>query len=1028
MKNGFTSSQLATIRTRPQGAEWYVAIHRPRINEIFLIDGPSTLGGSIVSEIPVISSYGTSTTLANMTGIVFDSNTVNLGEIRIRKDWNGGKLAVAESGSGLINWTKAYSIAVIDQFRPWIKHPRYDTTASQWRMDYDVAYDGQLNNWGPYANLGPPIVALPTSSVYIEESGSITQWVVDFWANESLSIQNILSSGIWTFPDGQTVTSAIGTSVSPVKMTFTGASPGGSYFTFTAVDNTGASHIGRRLIFALNNISEAPRIAISDITGGVEQGGYQARLLSTTGILPEATYPYLDNSEIVLFERANYGSTRSSFGGNYGHRENVIFRGWITQKDIRVGPYSSDMSLTAETVGGILSEADSYDIFLANYQAGGSDWTEMQGLSLDGVAQFALKWRSTVGEICDWKNMGEIGTNEVILYQSLPRGPFIEQLRENYGTKGVLGYFGADLQSNFFAYQDQNINGGSATLPRTNLDYRDLRDDMTITAPPRDTNAQTSLYAVTSDIPYGAESPAHVRGYFGGERVFERGLLVDSQDRLITWAGNYRAKLNSKLSRTNIPLSHNMRLDPVPQSVIRMSMAASDNARGLTWTNKDFLTKELNVTYDATTGYPLWDLSLEEVVKGIGGSSITFPTIDEIIPLPTNPPDPGTIDLPSLPPTTETFGTGFGTVYVMNTVSLGRTRNFSASSPVWVDITGAAAGEDLNDFILDPWRPATTGYLLTDGGVYKSSTLNQTSPSFSNILSSATIEASVSATGGTFSSANKIIASINFDGYVAFIFKATVGGTNTLFCARSSDGGSSWAYSTILASTAGATIYSGGFDYVPHAVNGDVRLYAAVGSAASRRLYRSDNGGASWSLKQGPGTLSLGNDDPPGGIVVHCPYQGNEDGNIVYAGWAVRSGNGLLRSTNSGDSVTVLAFPSSHDGLQFSRTAVETYTLNNQLLYAINGGSTVSRYFYYSTDGGDNYSLVYDFGTNIRATGGFPNNSSQFYAVAPGSGNVILVSTDGGSSWTNKTGNYITAVGTIDEAYGRTVIVPLWTE
>ncbi|MEL0099353.1 MAG: hypothetical protein VW907_07355, partial [Opitutae bacterium] len=429
---------------------------------------------------------------------------------------------------------------------------------------------------------------------------------------------------------------------------------------------------------------------ISDISGGIEQGGYQARFIASNPPdgkgLTQTTYPYLDNSELVVFERAYYGGSRASFGGNYGHRENTIFRGWITQSDIRVSPFSSDMSITAETVGGVMSQADSYDIFLANYQAGGSDWTEMQGLCIDGVAQFALKWRSTLGEICDWYPMGELGTTEVILYQDLPRGPFFDPLKENYSTKGVLGYFSSDMQGNLFAFQDQNISGGSATLPRVSLDSGDLRDDIIISSLPRDVNSQVSLYAVTGTSPLAAESPANVRGYFGGERVFERGLLVDSQDRLITWTGNLRAKLNSKYPRTTIPFANNMRMDAVPQSAIRMSLAASDNARGFTWENKDFLTKELNVTYDATMGYPLWDLTVEEVVNGIGGSSISLPDTTDIIPIPTEPPPPGTIDIPEVPPVTDTFGTGFGTVYTMSQNKLYRTRAFSASSPTWVDI------------------------------------------------------------------------------------------------------------------------------------------------------------------------------------------------------------------------------------------------------------------------------------------------------------------------------------------------------
>lgn len=1028
MKNGFTATQLQTIRHRPQGSEWYLAVHKPRTAQIFTVSNPSTLSGSIVSEIPVVSvASGTSATLAGMTGIVYDVNGINLGEIRIRKDWSGGKLSVAESGSGLVNWTKSAAIFVLDQYRPWIKHPLLDTATSQWKMDYDVTYDGQLNNWGPYANLGPPIVALPTSLIETSgEGGSVPAWIVDFWASDSLSIQNILTSGSWLFPDGQTVTSAIGTSISPVKITFRGASPGGSYFSFTAVDNTGASHRGRRLIFALNDISELPRVNISDISGGIEQGGYQARFIASNPPdgkgLTQATYPYLDNSELVVFERAYYGGSRASFGGNYGHRENTIFRGWITQSDIRVSPFSSDMSITAETVGGVMSQADSYDIFLANYQAGGSDWTEMQGLCIDGVAQFALKWRSTLGEICDWYPMGELGTTEVILYQDLPRGPFFDQLKENYSTKGVLGYFSSDMQGNLFAFQDQNINGGSATLPRVDLDGGDLRDDIIISSVARDVNSQVSLYAVTGTSPLAAESPANVRGYFGGERIFERGLLVDSQDRLITWTGNLRAKLNSKYPRTTLQFSNNMRMDAVPQSAVRMSLAASDNARGLTWENKDFLTKELNVTYDATMGYPLWDLTVEEVVNGIGGSSITFPTIDDIIPIPTEPPPPGTIDIPEVPPITDTFGTGFGTVYVMLSGELYRTRNFSASSPAW---TGIHTG-NLYDFILDPWNPNNNSVLLKDDGVWLSTEMAGTSPSFTQVLDATDVASVVTATiGAGYSGPVWRVAkgSINVQGYFVVGFSVgSAGGFTEWFCAYTYDYGQTWGVSYI--GNAGNANYSqqyNALDVVPHLVNGNIRLF----SSHAYTISISNNGGASWSTAS---TFSVAGSNALDNITVHCPYAGNEDGNIVYFCHIDNRPATYVRQVarynyNGGLSPTYSIIYNGGGSGGVSRWCVESYTNDNLAIYMVLSGTTI----YVSDDGGSTYSpasmtgMTYG-GTAIYSTGGFPTNNQQFYAV---SGGGVFVSTDRGENWTDKTGTGISSMVSVGT---RTVIVPLWTE
>lgn len=1051
MRQGFTPAQQNALRTRPQGAEWYLAVHKPRVAQTFTVVSPSSHSGSIVAEVNVSPVLSVTQPLAGMTGIVSDNSGNFLGDFRLRKDWVSGRLAIAESGSGLINWSQAATIRILDQYRPWIKHPRYDEAASQWRMDFDVPYDGQLNRWGPYVNIGPPIVALPTSWITAEEGGSSPIWVVDFWS-DSVSLQSFVQNGVWNFPDGQTVSSAMGTSSAPVRMTFSGASPGGSYFTFTAFDETGTSHIGRRLIFAVEDISQFPSVLTSTITGGIEQGGYQARFLASLGagfatkmdgIRLDSSYPWLENSEFVVFERAYYGSSQMSIGGNYGHRESTVFRGWTKAADIRVGPFSSDMSITAETVNGIIAESDSYDIFLANYQAGGSDWTEMQSLCLDGVAQFALKWRSTLGAICDWQPMGLLGTTEQILYQSLPRSPFFEQLRQNYSEKGVLGHFASDMQSGLHAFQDVNISGLSALLPQTALTSGDARDDIVINTVPRDANAQVSLYAVTSDIPYGAESPAHVRGYFGGERTFEKGLLVDGQDRLITWAGNYRAKQNSKFPVVYVPLSGNIRIDPVPQSIVSLSLSGSENARGINWVNKKFLPKELNVTYDANAGYPLYDISMEELVNGIGGSSITFPRIDDIVPIPTEPPPSTVIPVPTTPPTPIGFGTGFGTVYVLVNGSLYRTRNFSANPPSWTNVGPAVTG--LNDFILDPWNPAQNGFLLGDDGVYRSNNLHTVSPTWSHIFTKAQIESLVTEINTSASAMYKIVGSINIQGYFGFLGRwvnADINNTGGAFYCYTYDGGDTWNYSIPVPEIIGSAGLSrrgqqvGGLDIVPHLVGGQLVIYCVVGYGmpplgADYRLIRSADSGATWtplSFITGTGA------NPGGGQTVHCPYNDNSAGNIVYI--TVSSANNLPwtyvydYSTLTLTQISTLAYSNPQIRNFAKRGGIETNTLNRQHVYRwenVNGSA------YISTDGGGSWAEASMGGISeptgvVLAAGGFPTNTSQLYLVKRRTANnspCVYVSTDSGENWVEKTGNLSSI---LSPPNFRTVIVPLWTE
>jgi hypothetical protein len=690
------------------------------------------------------------------------------------------------------------------------------------------------------------------------------------------------------------------------------------------------------------------------------------------------------------------------------------------------------MTILAETANGIIGESDSYDIFLANYQAGGSDWTEMQSLCLDGVAQYALKWRSTLGDICDWQPMGLLGTTETILYQSLPRAPFWEQLRQNYSEKGVLGHFASDMQGNLHAFQDVNISGLSALLPQTALASGDTRDDIVINTVPRDANAQVSLHAVGNlNVPYIAESPAHVRGYFGGERVFEKGLLVDGQDRLITWTGNYRAKLNSKYPIVNVPLAGNTRIDPIPQSIVSLSLSGSENARGVSWVNKKFLPKDLNVTYDANAGYPLYDINMEELVNGIGGSSVNLPAIDEIVPIPTNPPPSTVIPVPSVPPTPIGMGTGFGTVYVLVNGSLYRTRNFSANPPTWTSVGPSVTG--LNDFILDPWNPAQNGFLLGDDGVYRSNDLDTVSPTWDHVLTKAQIESLVTEINTSAGSLYKIVGSINVQGYFGFLgswARLTINHSGGMFYCWTTDSGANWNKSIIVPDgtfVGTRARQSGALDVVPHVVGSSLVLYAAE----MGNLHRSADAGASWSLVAT--TISLtGSTDGP--MTVQCPYNNNSAGDVVYIAVSPANDTKWMYEYNhaaaSLTAISRLSYTNAQVRNRAKRGSIETNTLNRQHVYRwenVNGSA------YISSDGGSSWTEASMNGIAeptgvVLAAGGFPTNTSQLYLVKRRTGSNsprVFISTDSGENWTDKTGNLSSITASPD---WRTVIVPLWTE
>lgn len=989
MRHAWNQQELDLVSSKRQRARWYLAIHRPQILAHYSV--VQTPVGHPVSAVDVLNISGSQFVKEGHTVWVgTGSGLSDLGRVRLRRDqdgWDGPLMPIMETGSGLVRWNEATHMTVVNEFRPWVKHPRYNTATSQWNWDYDYSDAGQLKTYPPMAVMGAPFVGILQNN---QISGS-------FVGENSLAFDSSISAYTWVTPDGRNYFYR-GTESSPLVIDFEGASPNGAYMQLFVVDNNAASHIGKRLIFTFDDLSSLPRVAFTSIAGGKAQGGYTTQIY---------TYGLDDNdlppgTELIIFEAASYGNTACAMGGNSPFRNNIVFRGWATNEQITKDPATGLAIITAETINGIMANQPSYDTFYAMTSPvpTASEIIGTYNLALDRVTFNHMRWRSTVGDICDFYPASGLAMMIKPVYQDLPRASWWDQLRSNYYEKGMLWGISSDMQSNIFSYEDLNITGASGSynsFPAFNA--RHLGGQISIERVFHEIAAQVKMYAVSSVTPYGAESPGEVLGYAGGNVEHTQGLMVDNQDRLITWAGNWRAKQNAEFKRVVTPLAGNMRIDPVPNALIPFTIPADKNARKLNWQNKLFYPQEVTVNYNL--GGVTVELVSEEAVNGKGGSSITFPVITSL-----PPPDPD--DNP--PPPGPSVGTDI--VYVMGTNHLGRTRDFGANHPTWDNVPIPAVTRCW-DFILDPWNPKNGGWLSTDQGLYKTANLDSTTPSWSQVLSKSAIE---SGTGrSNYRSGYKVIGSINKQNYFAFFFIVDTSGQKYLYCAATTDNGSNWVFTEI--NSFGVGDWAGAADYVPHLVNGNVVLYVAgiqeTGSPVTARpqVFKSTNGGVTFSSVGTIGALvAFGNATP---YSVHCPYNDNTDGLDVY----VANVLGIYKSINGSTFTSLGITPQAN----ISRTSVETYTQDQDIVYVWDSDDNIR----VSNSAGaiGSFSTRGSVPGTLKAAGGFPFNSQRYYAV---SDSGIYASFDGGFSFIDKTNNYPVAQLSPSASYNKAVIVPVW--
>jgi hypothetical protein len=357
-----------------------------------------------------------------------------------------------------------------------------------------------------------------------------------------------------------------------------------------------------------------------------------------------------------------------------------------------------------------------------------------------------------------------------------------------------------------------------------------------------------------------------------------------------------------------------------------------------------------------------------------------------------------------------------------------RTRNFYDTSPSWTNITpgGLSSGNPLYDFILDPWAPATTGYLAGRDGVFKSTDLDTTTPTWNNVYSDADIVSDV----GESIAVNgwgKLLGSPNLNGWVCFTYGYD---THTRVSAATTfDGGSSWGINSIASGAAFKATTPGCVDVVPHTVGGSLKLYMADGQ--SDKLYKSLDAGVTWTL--------VGSIMPNMGYTrcLNIPLDDNPSGDTFYVTCTTHSTDDgfVLKTTNGGTGFTDISQVAGY-GSGPKRGGIESYTGDKERLYYWSEriSNEIER-LWISTDEGSTWAEATCTGLGlaanewVMAASGFPYNSGQMYVAT---NKHVYLSTDYGESWVDKSGDIGLNSSGLDfeyvENYANAVIVAGWTE
>jgi hypothetical protein len=894
----------------------------------------------------------------------------DMGRQRIRKAATADTIYIGRSSQGVRDgevWAEDNGyITVLDDYRVWAKVPYIDGEGNVFK-DHDLEAGDNTSAIPPKANIGPGGAYGGTVG-----GGGVVTVAFDGSGSAAKATGATIAGYAWDVADG---TITVGTAASAA---ITATFPAGfRWVKLTVTDSNGKTHYQRYPVYA--------RDAAGDDTLPFQIGGHQIRpqgqRLAVTLLADAPATEYPD------------GTLAMVLGGepeDESDRSNVLFWGWHQSdpaaiRGERTGTLA-DTSLELLDVAGRLATLPGFPQSVER-KATPASWLEMAGANMDRYMDYLLRWHSTALEMAWWEDSGTGDGYPFVVLGSDGESLF-DQVARRAAALVPDHIFGCDRAGRLLTRVDPQLQDTSerTTASQATLGAADWSDiQYTRQRPPRYHwhRGNAILASETAIVPVFCIAPGETPGQ--GLSPNERGeQLAQSQAALNIQEGHRYARLNAVDGLYTITLAggDDRGIDPAAMTWVKVTIPTAVAARrGLSFDSARGLPQELNIRYGhGRTGVTREvTLTWERETNGTPATTWVLPDDGGLPPDDWTPPDwePGPEPTP---------GGGFGTVYALTEDALGRTRDFSAASPEWVDI--AAAIGSLYDFILDPWAPSTRGFLATAVGVFRSENLDADTPTWEHVF--------VSGTSRPFP---KLVASINREGFVACFY---VSG-NTIFAIISEDGGDTWA--TNLVSSNFSSVSNCAGEMLDHLIGGHVRLYTAHNTLSGRQLILSTDSGASWSTKAIAGGASSA------AISLHTPYDDNADGRVIF----VSLSSGSWWTETGGDTWTLIS-----DGVTAAKDGIGTYTQNRLRVYLWKDDNT----FWTSEDGGQSWTQRAAAGVSgdVRAAGGFPTSGDQYYVLTTAG---IFVSTDGGETFIDKTGDW--AFG-FDLPLNTGTIVPDWTE
>lgn len=604
-----SSSQLETVRTRPQSSRLYLSIFEPTVIFQAQVNGSLSKGAR---EIPFDNvTLGSWTAIDNNFTAYIGSiaGASDIGTIRVRSA-TSSQLVVSENSN--IEWADDLFITVVrfislDPVYPRIIQNPSDDEDVIFYKDWDIPYSNQNSILGTFVNMGSHRAAF-------RQGGSVQ---INY---TSTGTHNLLGSNLsfhWFFEGG---TPSGSTSRDPGLITYNST---GHFATRLIVSGSaGETDRGYRYVSIYDKPWQGTDVPILSwelvsFNGSRDQGGYRA------GFRIHENIDIKENAVVVLFEDAWYGSTNQSF-----NKEGIFFVGYVLKDTISYNYQHSEVSFEVGSLTEFMKTALGFSVSVES-KAAPTKWYELYDMDCRRAIFHYLKWHTMVNRVADFQF---IGTDQKIQFFDSDRTSMYDAI-DNFMRNTLLGQVVSDRQGKVWleveAKAYTNPTGSFTSV--MDITKRDWRNEPSI---------DEQLSNKTSFLELGgvAYTGVHINTFsaliasapgntpsFRGKVDTRSGMALSSQSDLNQIAGNVWANDNAPFPMISMDLAGNYsHLDIAPQEAVSVSILPSDTVRNKLIQGL-YIPSGFDWQYNHREGMLLPSVDLKSLINGAAGQTVEIP-------------------------------------------------------------------------------------------------------------------------------------------------------------------------------------------------------------------------------------------------------------------------------------------------------------------------------------------------------------------------------------------------------------------